>query len=55
MLLIPDLLVLSELPELHFLEELVECLVVPPHNDFLRLRDFGLEAGLHILRVLQGF
>ena len=32
---IPDFLVLSELPELHFLEELVECLIVPPRNDFL--------------------
>ena len=51
---IPDLLVLSELPELHFLEELIECLIVPPRDDFLRLRDFGLEAGLHILWVLYG-
>ena len=51
---IPDLLVLSELPELHFLEELVESLIVPPRHDFLRLRDLGLEAGLDVLRVLQG-
>jgi hypothetical protein len=51
---IPDLFVLSELPELHFLEELVESLIVPPRHDFLRLRDLGLEAGLDVLRVLQG-
>ena len=51
---IPDLLVLSELPELHFLEELVERLIVPPGHDLLRLRDLGLEAGLDVLRVLQG-
>ena len=51
---IPDLLVLSELPEFHFLEELVKRLIVPPGDDFLRLRDLGLEAGLDVLRVLQG-
>jgi hypothetical protein len=51
---IPDLLVLSELPELHFLEELVERLIVPPRHNLLRLRDLGLESGLDVLRVLQG-
>jgi hypothetical protein len=51
---IPDLLVLSELPEFHFLEELVERLIISPCHDFLRLRDLGLETGLDILRVLQG-
>ena len=51
---IPDLFVLSELPELHFLEELVERLIVPPRHYLLRLRDLGLESGLHVLRVLQG-